>query len=69
MGKTRANVSGKIDQLVDSSPVIDESFYEDLTDILIMADAGVKTSETIIARCGTGAAATASRPPPPPARR
>jgi fused signal recognition particle receptor len=48
MGKTRANVSGKIDQLVDSSPVIDESFFEDLTDILIMADAGVKTSEMII---------------------
>jgi len=50
MGKTRANVSDRIDQLVDSSPVIDESFYDDLTDILIMADAGVKTSETIISR-------------------
>ncbi len=50
MGKTRANVSDRIDQLVDSSPVIDEAFYDDLTDILIMADAGVKTSETIITR-------------------
>lgn len=50
MGKTRANVSGRIDQLVDASPLIDEGFYEDLTDILIMADAGVKTSETIITK-------------------
>ncbi len=50
MGKTRANVSDRIDQLVDSSPVIDESFYEDLTDILIMADAGVKTSGMIIGK-------------------
>jgi fused signal recognition particle receptor len=50
MGKTRANVSGRIDQLVDASPLIDEDFYDDLTDILIMADAGVKTSETIIAK-------------------
>ncbi len=50
MGKTRANVSGRIDQLVDSSPMIDESFFEDLTDILIMADAGVKTSGIIIGK-------------------
>ncbi len=50
MGKTRVNVSDRIDQLVDSSPVIDEGFYDDLTDILIMADAGVRTSETIISR-------------------
>jgi fused signal recognition particle receptor len=50
MGKTRANVSGRIDQLVDSSPVIDEGFFDELTDILIMADAGVKTSEMIIGK-------------------
>lgn len=50
MGKTRANVSDRIDQLVDSSPVIDEGFFDDLTDILIMADAGVKTSEMIVSK-------------------
>ncbi len=50
MGKTRANVSDRIDQLVDASPLIDDSFYDDLTDILIMADAGVKTSEMIITK-------------------
>jgi fused signal recognition particle receptor len=50
MGKTRANVSGRIDQLVDASPAIDDDFFDDLTDILIMADAGVKTSELITSR-------------------
>jgi fused signal recognition particle receptor len=50
MGKTRANVADRIDQLVDASPAIDEAFFEDLTDILIMADAGVKTSEMVVSR-------------------
>lgn len=54
--KTRENVTGKMDQLVENyqPPVkkgpyhpLEDDFYEDLTDILIMADVGVKTSQQV----------------------
>ena len=56
--KSRENVSGKMDDLVaQHKPApkgpyrpLDEAFYEDLADILIMADVGVKTTEMVVAR-------------------
>ena len=54
--KTRENVTGKMDQLVENyqPPVkkgpyhpLEDDFYEDLTDLLIMADVGVKTSQQV----------------------
>ena len=57
--KTRENVTGKMDQLVEDyrQPVkkgpyrpLEDEFYEDLTDILIMADVGVKTSEMVVGK-------------------
>ena len=58
--KTRENVTGKMDELVENyqkpaaakgpyRPLEDE-FFEDLTDILIMADVGVKTSTEVVDR-------------------
>ncbi|MCL1963440.1 MAG: signal recognition particle-docking protein FtsY [Firmicutes bacterium] len=49
MTKTRESVSGRVDQLVTSHQRLDSDFYEDLTDILIMADVGVKTSGEVVA--------------------
>ena len=46
--RTRQNVSGRVDEIVDSYQVIDEDFYEDLTDVLVMADVGVRTSDEVI---------------------
>ena len=48
LSKTRGNLTDKVDELVESTEVIDEDFYEDLTDILIMSDAGVKATDAII---------------------
>lgn len=50
MKKTRDLFSGRMDQLVESYTELDDDFYEDLTDILIMADVGMKTSEAAVSR-------------------
>lgn len=50
LSRTRENVAERMDELIDNSPDVDDSFYEDVTDILIMADVGVKTSELAIDR-------------------
>jgi len=48
LSKTRGNLTDRVEELVESTGVIDEDFYEDLTDILIMSDAGVKATDAII---------------------
>ena len=48
--KTREVFSGRMDELVESYKELDDDFYEDLTDILIMADVGVATSELAVGR-------------------
>lgn len=48
MTKSRANMGDKMEELVESTEVINEDFYDDLTDILIMADVGVKTTDKVI---------------------
>lgn len=50
LSKTRGNFTTKIDELVENTRVIDEDFYEELTDILILADTGVRSSEIIIGK-------------------
>ena len=46
--RTRDNISGKVDQLVATYEELDDDFYEELTDILILADVGVKTTEAAV---------------------
>ena len=46
--KTRDSLAGRVDQLVQASRVIDEDFYDELTDILIMADVGVRTTDAVM---------------------
>ena len=48
--KTREVFSGRMDELVESYQELDDEFYEDLTDILIMADVGVPTAELAVGR-------------------
>ncbi len=37
-----------MDELIEATETIDEDFYEDLVDILIMSDMGVRTSDKVI---------------------
>lgn len=48
--RTRDNISGKVDQLVATYEELDDDFYDELTDILILADVGVKTSTLVVDR-------------------
>jgi fused signal recognition particle receptor len=46
--KTRDNILGGVDQVISSFTKIDEDFYEELEEALIMADLGVQTTMKII---------------------
>lgn len=46
--KTRNTLTGRVDTLVKETRKIDEEFYEELEDILIMADCGSKATITMI---------------------
>ncbi len=48
--RTRDNVSGRMDELTQAYKELDDDFYEDLTDILIMADVGVTAAEGAVAK-------------------
>ena len=48
--KTREIFSGRLDELVEAYKELDDDFYEDLTDILIMADVGMKTTEEAVSK-------------------
>ena len=46
--KTRGGLTEKVDELVQNTRVIDDDFYDELTDILILADVGVSATTDII---------------------
>lgn len=48
--KTRDNMSGAINSALYGKNEIDDEFYDDLEEILIMADVGVTTAEEIVTR-------------------
>ena len=50
MKRTREVFSGRMDELVESYTELDDDFYEDLTDILIMADVGMETTDLVVDR-------------------
>jgi len=47
LSKTRGNMTGKVDDMVRENRKIDEDFYEELEDILLMADCGMKATTAI----------------------
>ena len=48
LSKTRGNLTNKVDELVKETRKIDEDFYEELEDILILSDCGVKATTAIM---------------------
>lgn len=46
--KTRGGLTDKVDELVKNTRQVDDDFYEELTDILILADVGVAATTEII---------------------
>ena len=46
--KTRGGLTDKVDELVRNTRQIDEDFYDELTDILILADVGMAATTDII---------------------
>ena len=46
--KTRDSVAGAIDAALQDKVEVDDEFYDDLEEILIMADVGMKTSLEIV---------------------
>ncbi len=48
--KTRDRFTKDVDTLVENTRVIDEDFYEELTDILILADVGLPATQDVIDR-------------------
>ena len=46
--KTRGNMGAKMDELVENTVKIDDDFYDDLADIMVMADVGVKTAQEAV---------------------
>ena len=48
LSKTRGNMTEKVDEMVRDNRKVDEDFYEELEDILVMADCGLKATTVII---------------------
>ena len=48
--KTRGGLTDRVDELVENTREIDEDFYEELTDILVLADVGMEVSMDLIDR-------------------
>ena len=46
--KTRDVFAGRLDDLVESYKELDDDFYEELTDILVMADIGMETTQLAV---------------------
>ena len=48
LSKTRGGLTDKVDELVKNTRVIDDDFYDELTDILILADVGMAATTEIM---------------------
>ena len=48
LSKTRGNLTEKVDDMVRENRKIDEDFYDELEEILVMADCGMKATEAIM---------------------
>ena len=48
LSKTRGNMTEKVDDMVRENRKIDEDFYEELEDLLLMADCGLKATTVMI---------------------
>ncbi|MBE5769293.1 MAG: signal recognition particle-docking protein FtsY [Clostridiales bacterium] len=49
LSKTRNQLTGRVDDLVKETRKIDEDFYEELEDILLLSDCGMRATDAIMA--------------------
>ncbi|MDD6346520.1 MAG: signal recognition particle-docking protein FtsY [Lachnospiraceae bacterium] len=49
LGKTRQSITGSLSRLFSDHDRIDDEFYEDLEELMIMGDMGIRTTDAIIA--------------------
>ena len=61
--RTHDNLSSKMDDLVESHDDLDDDFFEEMTDILIMADVGMKTADEAVNKLRAQCAADSSMTP------
>lgn len=50
LAKTRSNITNRVDELVKYYREIDDEFFEELEEALIMADVGIQTTDKIISQ-------------------
>ncbi len=50
LSRTRENLSDRMDSLEETYKELDDDFYDELSDILIMADVGVKTTDLAVSQ-------------------
>ena len=62
--KTRDVLTGRMDDLVGSYKELDDDFYEELSDILVMSDIGMETTQLAVDRLREKSA-TRRKPAPP----
>jgi fused signal recognition particle receptor len=48
LGKTRSSLENHMNELTEHSGNVDDDFFDDLTDILILSDMGLQTAEHIV---------------------
>ena len=48
LSKTRDTTTGRVDEMVRENRKIDDDFYEELEDILLMSDCGMKATTVIV---------------------
>ena len=48
LSRTRGNMTERVDEMVRDNRKVDEDFYDELEEILVMADCGMKATEVII---------------------
>ncbi len=46
--RSRGSLGGRVDTLVKTRRIVDEDFYDELADILIMADIGVRVTDEVL---------------------
>ena len=63
LGKTRRSITGSLNRLFSSHDRIDDDFYDDLEEIMVMGDMGIRTTDEILEELKERVAAEKIRDP------
>ena len=64
LAKTRANIAAGIDSIFSGYSAIDDDFYEEIEEILIMGDIGINATNAILEDLKQKVRSSTSRNPP-----